>query len=100
MLFQALPFPKVLDPEFPPMRPTGISELDCDDATTARFSPLVRRLSRCPCCAARTDGRHNTNFYDASKTSDRSNAALELIMAILRLYFAFGFTALVLTFGR
>ena len=50
-----LPFPKVIDPEAPPLRPERHIANSIATMRQRLIVALVKMLSRCPCCAAQRD---------------------------------------------
>ena len=54
-----LPFPKVTDPEAPPLRPERHIANSIATMRRRLIVALVKTLSRCPCCAAQNIRRSN-----------------------------------------
>jgi len=57
-----LPFPKVTDPEAPPLRPERHVPNSIATLRRRLIVKLVAILSRCPCCAARNTARSRRNL--------------------------------------
>ena len=57
-----LPYPKVTDPEAPPLRPERHVPNSIATLRRRLIIELVAKLSRCPCCAGKTKGRPRCNL--------------------------------------
>jgi hypothetical protein len=57
-----LPFPKVTDPEAPPLRPERHVPNSIATLHRRLIVKLVAILSCCPCCGAKTKGRPRSNL--------------------------------------
>ena len=57
-----LPYPKIIDPEAPPLRPERRVPNSIPTLRRQLIIKLVANLSRCPCCATKTQVRSRRNM--------------------------------------